>query len=133
MPWNTFATGVAVIFGALAAPLVVTTVAGVIVAGSTATTVTLAAASFAGPAVGVVGLSAAETAIVSAVGGVIGGVISMIASKDDDRRCPSANTTEVTEQREGFDRGNDSNIINATDAKEVAAFYRQQASEAKRD
>lgn len=132
MPWNPFATGVAVIAGAIVAPLVVSGIAGVFVARSTAATVTLAAASFAGLAVGVVILSAAQTAIVSAVGGVIGGVIYVIAPGDEDRSCSRANATEATDEDEGFDAGNDGNVTHDTDAKEVAAFYRQQASEAKR-
>lgn len=132
MPWNPFATGVAVIARVIVAPIVVTGIAGVLVAGSATATVTLAAASFAGPAAGVVSLSAAKTAVVSAVGGVIGGVISVIAPGDENIHCSGANTTEMTEEDEGFDAGKDGDVTHYTDAKETAAFYRQQASEVKR-
>ncbi|KAF9137619.1 hypothetical protein BG015_002665, partial [Linnemannia schmuckeri] len=132
MPWNPLATGAAVIAGAVTVPLVVTGIAGVLIAGSTATTATFVVTSFAGPTAGVASLSAAQTAIASVVGGVAAAVFSVITHGDEDRCQSHANTTEATEEDEGFDAGNDGDIIPDTDAKEVIAFYRHQASAAKK-
>ncbi|KAF8948203.1 hypothetical protein BGZ47_006003 [Haplosporangium gracile] len=128
MPWNPLTTGAAVIVGVVTVPLMVTGISGALVAGST---VTFVVTSIAGPTAGVVSLSAAQTAIASVVGGVAAAIFSVITHGDEDRRRSHANTTEAIEEDEGFDAGNDGNIIHDTDAKEVIAFYRQQAGAAK--
>ncbi|KAG0292369.1 hypothetical protein BGZ97_005616 [Linnemannia gamsii] len=116
MPLNPFATGAAVIAGAIAGPLMVTNIAGVLVAAGPAT---LVVTSVAGPVAGVASLSALQTAIATAFGGMAAGVFSVITRGDDDRRHSRASYTESIDRGEGCIGGDDHQATQNTDVKEA--------------
>lgn len=119
MSWNPYAAGAVVVVGAIAAPLVVTGIAGVLVAAGPTT---LVVTSIAGPVAGVASLSTLQTAIASVFGGVAAGVFSLITRGDEDRCRSCAKYTEEIDRDEGSFGGNDDQATHDTDVKEVILF-----------